>query len=328
MMTDAGAARDIAFVCPQCVQKCTEIRTILLDSDGSGLSCRRCKERWEVKNGIPRFVASSNYADSFGLQWNAHRVTQLDSHTGFPISRNRLFQVTQWPERMDGQVILEAGSGAGRFTEILAATGATVFSCDYSTAIDANKANNGGNANLRLFQADICHLPLPKASFDKVMCLGVLQHTPDPKKTFMRLAEHVRPGGEIVIDIYASKWSAFLQWKYILRPITKRLGNEAVYALTSLIVPILLPAAVVFRRVGGRFGARLLPIVEYSHLGLPADLNLEWAKLDTFDMYSPAHDHPQSIGTVTRWFVEAGLCDVNVMSGPNGVTGRGRRPVS
>jgi len=32
----------------------------------------------------------------------------------------------------------------------------------------------------------------------------------------------------------------------------------------------------------------------------------EWVILDTFDMFSPEHDHPQRISTVKKWFEEAG----------------------
>jgi hypothetical protein len=59
---------------------------------------------------------------------------------------------------------------------------------------------------------------------------------------------------------------------------------------------------------------------------LPYELNREWAILDTFDMYSPAHDHPRSIAQVRRWFSAANFVDVVVEYGPNGVVGRGRKP--
>jgi hypothetical protein len=32
----------------------------------------------------------------------------------------------------------------------------------------------------------------------------------------------------------------------------------------------------------------------------------EWVVLDTFDMFSPEHDHPQKISTVKKWFEEFG----------------------
>jgi SAM-dependent methyltransferase len=222
--------------------------------------------------------------------------------------------------------VLEAGSGAGRFTEVLVSTGATVFSFDYSSAVEANFANNGSAENLCLFQADIFRIPLRPWTFDKVLCLGVLQHTPDPQRAFASLARCVRPGGELVIDVYAKRLSALISWKYALRPLTKRMAPQRLHALVERAVDRLLPFAVWLRRRAGRMGARLLPIVEHSHIGLPARVNRQWAVLDTFDMYSPAHDHPQSASTVETWFEQAGFQDVRVFSGPNGVVGRGRYP--
>lgn len=279
--------------------------------------------RYPIRHFIPRLVHEDNYASSFGMQWNLHRQAQLDSHSGLPISRSRLFSVTQWKENLTGQRILEAGSGAGRFTEILLQTGATVYSFDYSEAVEANFTNNGKNPNLVLFQGDIFHIPLPPASFDKVICLGVLQHTPVPEEAFKSLATMVRPGGELVIDVYANTLIARLQWYYLLRPISRRMDKDKLYHLISTWVPRLIPIARTLRIIAGRAGARLVPIAEYSHLGLTPELNREWAILDTFDMYSPAHDHPQSIAAVQRWFKSAGFSEISVCRGPNGVVGKG-----
>ena len=292
------------------------------------LVCRGCDIQYPVIGGIPRFVSAENYARSFGYQWAIHRKTQLDSYTGLPISRNRLFTVTGWSEHLEGERILEAGSGAGRFTEVLLQTGADVFSFDYSNAVEANLSNNGNQPNLHLFQADIYHIPLPEGSFDKVICFGVLQHTPDPEKAFISLARFVKLGGELVIDVYRANVFAYLRWKYFLRPITKRMDKERLYRIVSTITPRLVPLAVALRTIAGRTGARLVPIVEYSQLKLPAEVNKEWAILDTFDMYSPAHDHPQRVSTVLRWFSSAGFTDVDVRRGPNGIIGKGRKPIA
>src|SRR5206468_4390503 len=130
------------------------------------------------------------------------------SATGRPISRQRLFLATRWPERLDGQKILEAGSGAGRFTEVLLTTGAFVYSFDFSSAVEANSSSNGRFDRLCLFQGDIFRIPLKREAFDKVLCFGVLQHTPDPEGAFKSLARHVNRGGEIVIDVYAKRLTA------------------------------------------------------------------------------------------------------------------------
>jgi hypothetical protein len=43
-------------------------------------------------------------------------------------------------------------------------------------------------------------------------------------------------------------------------------------------------------------------------------------------MFSPVHDHPQSIETVRQWFADAGLADVHIGTGFNGINARGKRP--
>lgn len=299
----------------------------VLRESAPALVCSTCDTSYPIVNGVIRFVDREHYAGSFGLQWNVHRRTQLDSYTGIPLSRKRLFQVSGWPQDLRGQVILEAGSGAGRFTEVLVGTGADVISFDLSTAVEANYANNGQHPNLCLLQADLSAIPVRRRSIDKVLCLGVLQHTPDPAAAFRCLTEHVRPGGELVIDVYASRLRSLISWKYALRPLTRRMDKQRLYRLIAAGTPPLVPVSAWLYRILGRTGARLLPIVQYDHLGLSRKLNRDWAVLDTFDMYAPAHDHPQTLGTVRQWYRDAGFVDVTVAYGPNGVIARGRRAI-
>lgn len=319
-------------VCPACRSPALALDTTATAADGSvgegRIRCADCAAEYAVTAGLPRFVPASNYADSFGFQWTRHARTQLDSHSGLPISRDRVLGALGPGVSLRGRRVLEAGSGAGRFTEVLVGGGAELVSFDYSSAVDANASNQKSPPNLHLFQGDIFNIPLAEGSFDIVLCLGVIQHTPDPAAAFRSLARQLRPGGQLVIDSYTRNFAALLHWKYVLRPITKRMRKETLYRIVERLTPPLVPIAKWLRRLAGRAGARLLPIVEYSHLGLPPALNVQWATLDTFDMYSPAHDHPASLKTVTGWFRDAGFLDVHVRSGPNGVVGSGRRPTS
>jgi SAM-dependent methyltransferase len=324
--------------------RCPECRTgglalqddALRGSDGrvtsGSLRCIACDRAFPIVGSVARFVPPENYAGSFGFQWNIHRETQLDSHSGLTISRDRVFGVSGWSEQapggMRGQRILEAGSGAGRFTEVLLSTGAEVWSFDFSAAVDANWKNNGHSPNLHLFQGDLFNIPFEERSFDKVFCFGVIQHTPDPERAFASLAGMVRPGGSLAIDVYAKGLLAVVSWKYLLRPITRRMDKGRLYRWVEKSVDALLPLAGWLRRVGGTFGARLVPIIEYSYLGLPKQAQREWAILDTFDIYAPAHDHPRSVASVRRWFEDAGFEAISVGRGPNGVVARGVRPKS
>ena len=105
--------------------------TDALESDQDGTLRASCGCAFPVRKGIPRFVRDETYADAFGLQWNDYRTTQLDSHTGVAISKERLARcVGGHLEDLRSARVLEVGCGAGRFTEVLLTAGANVFAVD------------------------------------------------------------------------------------------------------------------------------------------------------------------------------------------------------
>jgi len=311
----------IFFLCPSCHKE-----DLYKDYDRDVLVCSNCNTLYSIVNNVPRLLDGvENYTKSFGFEWNIFQKTQLDSYTSLPISQSRIFNITGWNEtdNLTCKNILEAGSGAGRFTEILLKTGANLYSFDYSDAVDANYRNNQGDDHLVLFQADINNIPFKNDCFDYVFCIGVLQHTPDPKKAFFNLSDKVSSGGYIYIDIYSRTLMSYFHWKYILRPFTKRMNHNKLFQLIKRVTPILVPVVIILKKIfGRRLGARVLPIVEYSDMNLNKNINIEWAILDTFDMYSPEYDNPQSLLTVRKWFNEYGFKDIVVQYGDNGIVAR------
>ena len=295
-------------------------------------------DEYAVVGGIPRFCPRENYAESFGFQWNKFDTVQLDSgSTWGQVSHDRLFAQTEWSKDLRGQRIMEAGCGMGRFTEHLVATGADVWSFDYSRAVEAN-ARNASKAtgsipdNLHLAQGDIFAPPYAPASFDKVLCIGVIQHTPDPAKAFESLVRFVKPGGEIVIDCYRLDWQSFFLGKYWLRPLTKRVPPQRLHPLVAGYVRAVYPVTGAAQKVLGRNGRRLswmLGMADYRGVFQADDKTLrELSELDTFDMLAPAHDHPQTLATVEQWYRQAGLQDIRVRKGWNGVEAKGVKPLS
>lgn len=312
------------FICFSCGDNAA--LSLRNDTKGRYLVCGRCQTSFPILNSIPRFVGKEGYCESFGLQWNRHKRIQLDSYNGHAFSHERLFKATGWQNDLSGQVILEAGCGAGRFTQILLKAGAQVFSFDYSSAVEANFENNGSSENLVLFQADIYRIPLKRAMFDKVLCLGVLQHTPEPKKAFLSLVPCLRENGEIAIDVYKKTFSSLLHWKYALRPLLKSMDKQQLYRYSRLAVETLGPLSRRLQSVFGPVGRRILPIADYSCLGISPELSRELSVLDTFDMYAPEYDYPQTLKEVRCWFKEAGLAEIEVHYGPNGIVGRAIKP--
>jgi SAM-dependent methyltransferase len=266
---------------------------------------------YPITDGVPRFVPRENYAASFGFQWNRFRRSQLDSCSGVPISRDRFFRYSGWrPEDLEGRLVLDVGCGAGRFAEIALDCGARVVALDYSSAVDACYANHVDRDRFTVLQADVYHLPLAPASFDFVYCFGVLQHTPDVARAFHALPRMLAPGGRLAFDVYPKLWRNVLWTKYWLRPLTSRMPAHQLFAIVQRWTPTLLRAsdALAHFPLVGRKLRYLLPVANYSpDYPLSKSQLQEWAVLDTFDMLSPAHDHPQSLDTVRQWLVDAGL---------------------
>lgn len=271
------------------------------------------------KSGAYRIVQEDNYTRNFGYQWNKFAATQIDrEQKNSQLSYSRFFAVTGWDkEDLQGKNILEVGSGAGRFTQIvLDHTKANLYSVDYSNAVEANFKNNGHHQDrLQLFQASVYEMPFAKAQFDKVFCFGVIQHTPDIKKTVQSLTAMAKPGAEVVVDFYCvNGWWTKLQAKYIFRPVTKRWSNEKLLKKIEKNVDWMIAATAFFNKIGiGRFVNRFIPICDIRGT-MPKDLSKselrEWCILDTFDMFSPEYDQPQKIDTVKKWFGENGMKQV------------------
>ena len=281
---------------------------------------------YPIVNFIPRFVSGDNYANSFGFEWQMHSRTQFDADANHKMSEDRVFGVSGWERDLSGEVILEAGSGSGRFSEHLLGTGAMVISFDYSQAVEANYESNGHHEKFLLVQANMYKMPFEKASFDKVFCFGVLQHTPDPHVSFHALASMMKPGAKLATDIYLKTvMRYYLNTRYWVRPLTRNIQPERLYEWCKAWINLMWPLARIIRKipkVGEAINWRLL-IADYSNQMPDADDDTlkEWAYLDTFDMLSPSYDIPVSPATFQCWHEEAGLHNIHVRLGPNGVVG-------
>ena len=288
---------------------------------------RATGKEFQIINSIPRFLDSaSNYSDNFGLQWNKFKKTQFDSHTGLPLTSDRFWQNTKWTkDELKGKIILEAGCGAGRFTEILLSTGATVVSFDLSNAVEANFENNNSKGDLLIFQGDIYKIPFPNNYFDFVFCYGVLQHTPDPDESYKQIFGKLKPCGKISIDYYLrflhpTPWSTP---KYFWRPIAKKMSPQKLLSLIKFYIPLWLPVDTMLRKIP-RFGNRIVAILRipcwnYLGIGLSYSQRKQWAILDTFDALAPAYDFPKTLEEVKKMIGNDNNASEEVFYGSNGV---------
>ena len=267
--------------------------------------------------GAYRIVQEDNYSGNFGYQWNKFTDTQVDKLSNLEMSKTRFFAETHWDkEDLNGKYILEVGSGAGRFSQIiLDYTAGELYSVDYSNAVEANYRNNGPHKRLHLFQASIYEMPFAIAQFDKVICIGVLQHTPDVEKSIKSLINMAKSGTEVIVDFYpVMGWWTKVNAKYILRPFTRKMSHEKLYKKIDRNIDWLMKTYRFFSKLGlGRWVNRFLPICDIDGTlpkGLSREQLRELCVLDTFDMFSPQYDQPQKINSVKRWFTKYGMKEV------------------
>tara|TARA_Y200000002_G_scaffold381246_1_gene394760 strand:- start:2467 stop:3450 length:984 start_codon:yes stop_codon:yes gene_type:complete len=291
-------------------------------------------KKYKIINNIPRFVTSENYASSFGLQWNKFRKTQLDSFTGTSLTENRLLEFFDHDLSLfKNKEVLEVGSGAGRFTEILLKTQLSLLcSVDFSTAVEANYQNHGNYKNLFICQADVRCLPYKDNSFDVVVCLGVIQHTPNPEETIKILVEKLNKGGTLLIDHYALDYPENNARKFLRKFLISKNPSFCylfVSFLTAFLWPIhrlvwLLEQKLVKSNRGQRirkFWLKVSPILDYHTLYRPLSPKLQymWSKLDTHDTLTDFYKHLRSKDQIKRALEKHDLEILFVKKGGNGI---------
>jgi len=276
------------------------------------MTCPNCSKVFAVVGEIPRFVPKENYAESFGLQWNRFASTQIDSKVGTTRSEVRFREETLWGEKdLTGKLVLDAGCGSGRFSEIALKLGASLIAVDYSSAVEASKQNLSAENKL-IVQGDLATLPILDETFDFIYCIGVLQHTSEPAKIVKELLRCLKIGGEITLTFYEnSSWHVLWYSKYLVRPLTKRLPKALLLKVIEKTSLLWFPLTSFLFSLPGNLsrGFRfLIPIANYVEYKYTSPkIARDEAILDTFDMLSPSYDRPIKKSEIQSWISESGI---------------------
>ena len=243
-----------------------------------------------------------DYSSNFGLQWNKFPTTQFDSHTGYPLTRNRLLNSSEWKlNEIKDKLIIELGSGAGRFTEILLSAGSYVVSVEMSEAVNVNSLNNNSE-NIIFIKSSINNLKFLNELFDYVLCYGVAQHTPNIMETYKSCYGFGKKGGKISIDHYVK--TNFPTTKSIWRPLTKRIKPSLLLKIIKFYIPYYFPIDTFIKKKLPKFLSKILkillpiPCVNYTDAkNIPQEKSklIEWAIMDTFDALGAKYDFPLNI---------------------------------
>ena len=295
--------------CPDCHSELSVV--ILRESEGEiergSLVCRNCGQVFPIVRFIPRFVSSDAYVRSFSAEWNIFSKTELDMEGKTESRDTFILKAGKKPQDLAGKVVLDAGCGMGRFSEVVSReTKATVVGFDLSSAVDSARSNIGSRGNVHVVQADIMRLPFADATFDFIYSIGVLHHTPNPKRSFERLVPLLKKGGEIVVWVYAKSHSDFYSDTW--RKVTSRVPWSMTLGFSRIITKLY----GVYRKFP--YPAKFLPISMHK--------DPEWRLLDTFDWYAPKYQYKFETNEVVSWFEEMGFREIETLSFPVSVRGK------
>ena len=112
-----------------------------------------------------------------------------------------------------GLDLLEVGSGGGHVLRMFPGARSTALDVS-SVYLDLARENLAGY-DVRFIKGEVDKLDLPTASFDRIVCSEVLEHTVDPEAILATLARLLRPNGVAVITIPNDP--AIARWKRWIR---------------------------------------------------------------------------------------------------------------
>lgn len=271
---------------------------------------------YHITNGIPRFVKNEGYSDNFGYQWNRWaRVQFEDCNVGGSMQNhttNMFVSITQYlAEKLRGKTVLDIGCGPGRFSDVAAKMGASVIALDYSTAIDAAKANFAGqDADILFVQGDALRLPIKNDCVDFSFTIGVLHHTPSPVTGVREAFRVTQWGGQFALRVYAAKgfytYPMVRFWRGVfltMKPVFKHyppllysyLFGTLGYALGKIWRPLSYPLRVIFPTAW-----------------LP---DYRWTILDTFDAVATTYQSGHTPEEIEGWLHDAGFAKIHHVAG-------------
>lgn len=287
------------LICPKCKKE-------FFVNQSDVLICKNCSKKWVVRDHLLVQSGNEHYSSSFGFQWNRFQKTQLDSQQKQGRSEKRFFEETGWnAEFLADKIILDAGCGAGRFSEVALKYHGNVISIDASSAVFAAHKNLSKDRSI-VIQSDLESVPIKDASVNLIFCIGVLQHTQNPKDIVKELIRVLARDGEVVFTFYESKGlRTKLYSKYMVRPFTRKLNPEKLLRFIEISSHIWFPITRYLYSLPAGIGkvfAYILPFANYVNYSYTSKGQArEEAILDTFDMLSPKFDRPITKTELREW---------------------------
>jgi SAM-dependent methyltransferase len=215
--------------------------------------------------------------------------------------------------------ILDIGCGSGRWTKYLSRKANFIEAVDPSDSIFAADNLLGNIKNVRLSKASIENIPFANDSFDFVMSVGVLHHTPDPQKSMIDCVQKVKKGGYFYCYLYHNLESMSWRLKFLFnisegvrKVVSKLPGRIKAFVCDLLAVIIYMPFILWVRLlmvIGLKKTAVKMPLSSYH------DKSFFSIRNDSLDKFGTALEHRYSKKEIEQLMTNSGLTDIVISNG-------------
>jgi len=137
--------------------------------------------------------------DAFALENDIDEYYERSGWAIRLVERRRLSIIRAMVAMQPGERILEVGCGGGHVLEMFA--GARLTGVDVSEVFLTKARRRLAGLGATLLKGELPELGLADGSFDKVVCMEVLEHVVDPDGLIGQMARVVKPGGTVVVTL-------------------------------------------------------------------------------------------------------------------------------
>jgi ubiquinone/menaquinone biosynthesis C-methylase UbiE/uncharacterized protein YbaR (Trm112 family) len=278
--------------------------------------------KYPIIDGVPCFLDADQQIaakQGFTPMWRYRQQGAFEHRTLYGIKPARK---AEWVEAkfaspvLAGDRILDAGCGSAETTRVLADKhpDAQVVGLDFSDAVRVAARGSELMPNLHFVQADIANPPFRAGTFNKVLSLGVLHHTPDTRAALAGAVRLLNAEGELLLWLYPAFGESFMTDQlYLMRDLhfmgaahklqpEVRLTAAKVYSLGMM--PTMMAAYGVYKtlsKLGGRKSDKVLS----------EDMSVkelfDTATFAVYDNLTPQYQHRHSKREVMGWLGQLGM---------------------
>lgn len=338
------------LACPSC-RGDLEIEGGIADPADGWLACTSCGERFPVRMGIPRLVPNQVAADSnqvaaqFHTEFSALSDEDRDmdplrlreyyffSRTGLDpqifeaISgdpyRTELPKDAYLPDgaALADKVVLDAGCGPGRFTEVAALHGSRlVVGLELGDHIERAARRCAHLPNVAFVQGSVLALPFKPQAFQVVFSIGVLHHTESPEAGARALATAVAPEGLMSLWLYPPEYWGRGPQRPIARAVHRFVSAKEPDGALRFCEKWLYPLGKLQIKVEASRVPRYL-LAPLFLVKVPRHPVRE-VMATIFDYYGPARISTHEPSEIAGWLLKDGFLEVQTLPVRSSVIGR------